>query len=269
MTRTRPGRRPPARSLLLVLVSALLGTALAVPAGAQPAPRDVKINKYLQIRTDSTAAVVVGDTAWVTVSIRGKEDLDDVRFTATLTDGSVGYPANTVDHSGPYNGYRLDRRETDYVAFRVTIPEGFAAARAELALEASWTHGDQSMRGTETVAIPLVEYVGAPYSLVSTSVTLAPDADGWVEVGFAGLAPRLESFEVAVVDPPDLDVYYPHERFTSLAGDSLLEDGETDVVRFRLGESHWNALLDVQLEVRYQHQGAPQLANHPLSIVPG
>ncbi len=255
-------------------LGALLALILAVPAAAQglPAARQaqtVKINKYLQIRTDTTAAVVVGDTAWVAVSIRAKEPLEDVRFTASLADGSVAYPANTVDHSGPYNGYQLDQRETDYVAFRVTIPDGVGGGRTELVLDASWTNGGEAMRATDVVTIPLVEHQGAPYSLVSSSVTLTDLSNGWVEVSFAGLAPRLESFEVTVVDPPGLDVYYPHSTYTSLARDDLLEDGETDVVRFRLVEAHWGQRLDLQLEVRYRHQGAPQQATHALTVLPG
>lgn len=257
------------RGIVALVLLALVSTALGGTAQAQDAgeTEDVRLKTYVNVQTNRTAVVVIGDTAWVTVSLRGKADVEDLRFVATLADGSVAYPANTVDHSGPYNGYELDKNETDYVAFRVTIPADLQEKKVEMELEATFTHDGQPMRGTDEVEIPLVQFDGSPYSLGSDQVTLTDATNGWVEVSFAGLAPRLENFEVAISDPTDLDVYYPLETFTSLAGDALLEDGETDVVRFRLGEAHWGVDHAVQLTVRYQLAGVAESATHALSIV--
>lgn len=260
-------RRIAAAAALLALIGA---ATLAAPASAQDSGTDMKVKDYIQVKTDKTAAVVTGDTAWVTVSIRGKENVDDVRFTATLSDGSVAYPTNTVDHSGPYNGYRLDEKETDYVAFQLTIPAGLGQKSAELTLSATWTFDGVAMSGTESVKVPLVQFEGEPYSLVSDAVTFSTEdpAAGWVSVSFAGLAPRVEGFQVTVSDPGGLDIYYPLETFTSLAGDDLLEDGETDVVRFRMNESQWDSPVTAELEVRYTLAGVATRAFHTVTIAP-
>lgn len=259
------------RTVVLLAALALAATTLlAAPAGAAEEAEDEKVKDFIQVRTNKTAAVVKGDTAWVTVSIRGKQDVDDVRFTAKLSDGTVAYPANTVDHSGPYNGYRLDKKETDYVAFQVTIPAGVDEKDLRLELDATWTHDGERMRGEESVRIPVVSYDGDPYTLVSDTATFSTTdpAAGWVTLSFAGLAPRVENFNVVVSDPAGLDIYYPRETFTSLAGDALLEDGETDVVRFRVGEAHWAAPMTVELVVDYEVAGVAAKALHTVAISP-
>ena len=257
-----------ARIAFLALI-ALVSTLFATPAGAQSV-EDVGLSDYMRIKTQKTSAVVIGDTAWVTVSLRGKRDIDDLRFTAYLEndEGTVAYPSNTVDHSGPYNGYQLDRRETDYVAFKVAIPADYGNNNIDLHFEATFTHNGRPKRGLDKVEVQLVEFDGRPYKLVSDDVSVSAATNGWVEVSFAGLAPRLETFEVVITDPLGLDVYYPRETFTSLNDDDLLEDGETDVVRFRLGEAHWTSATAAQIEVRYVFAGVPNRAVHKLTISP-
>lgn len=268
MTTTIPSI--PKRILLFTVLMALAAVTLASPAGAQDRGEEEDVEDYVQVRTNKTAAVVIGDTAWVTVSLRGKQAVEDLRVTASLEDGigSVDYPTNTVDHSGPSNGYALDKKETDYVAFKVTIPADHSGKNIPLLLDVGWTYEGRTMHGTEEVRIPLVDFDGSPYTVLTETVAVSEANNGWVEVSFAGLAPRLESFEVTVTDPAGLDVYYPLETFTSLDGDALLEDGETDVVRFRMGESHWQETLNVALEVRYVLAGVSAIAAHDLTIAP-
>ncbi|MFV2039971.1 MAG: hypothetical protein ACC660_06995, partial [Acidimicrobiales bacterium] len=164
------------KKLLVAITSIVLLTALATPpALAQEDEKDeVKLEKTeirkvenrkdkkrggVEVRTRETSAVTIGDTAWLNVSIRGKGDVEDLRFTAELdVDGSVGYPANTVDHSGPYNGYELDRGETDYVAFNVTISDEVRRSRAKMTLVATWTQGGESFSKKYSVRIPLVRF---------------------------------------------------------------------------------------------------------------
>lgn len=221
----------------------------------------------VKVRTKKTSAVTIGDTVWVTVSIRGKGNVENLRFTAELdVDGSVGYPANTVDHSGPYNGYDLKNKETDYVAFNITISDEVERRSAKMTLSYTWTNGGESFAGKASVKVPLVNFDGSPYTLLTDTVTLTEADNGWVALSFAGLAPRVERLEVSISSPSGLDVYYPLETYTSLAGDDLLEDGETDVARFRINEAHWGQTLELELQVRYQVAGESATATHSLVI---
>ncbi len=154
----KPSIRTTARRFVVALITVMVVATATVASTAQAAPGGkTKLKDYIEVRTKKTAAVVVGDTAWVTVSIRGKRDLEDVRFTAKLKDGAtVEYPSNTVDHSGPYNDTQLDKKETDYVAFRVTVPEGFRKKNASLDLDVSFTHKGKSLSGSAKCRFPLL-----------------------------------------------------------------------------------------------------------------
>ena len=220
----------------------------------------------IEVRTNKTAAVTAGDTAWVMVSIRGRADVDDVRFTATLDGEPVQYPENTVDHSGPHNGTALGYKETDYVAFLLTAPEVDRKANVELRLQATWTEDGEPRRMTDSVRVPVIAFTGEPYELVADEVALTEADDGWVRVGLAGLAPMVDDVRVTVVRPADLDIHYPQETFTSLLRDALLEDGETDEANFRLGEAHWGQSIDVELRIDYLLGDDPATRTHRMTI---
>ncbi len=255
------------RLTILLTVFALAATLLVPAASAQAPPEEVKLTKSIQIRTSKTAAVVSGDTASLTVSIRAKNPVDDVRFTATLEDGSVTYPANTVDHSGPYNGYEMDKKETDYVAFNVTVPAG-VERKTSLGLEltATWTEDGKALTGTATVKVPVVPFNGDPFQVLTDTVAVTEADNGWVGISLTGLAPRVEGVQVRIVDPEGLDIYYPLETHTSLHGDDLLEDGETDDARFRVNESLWGQTSEVSVEVSYTLDGTDASMVHPVTI---
>ena len=221
----------------------------------------------IEVRTNKTAAVLGGDTAWVTISIRGKADVDDVKFVAKLEDGSVAYPTNTVDHSGPYNGYDLDDLETDYVAFQLTtgVPEK-KRQMMQLELEATWTEDGETRSESYSVKVPVVTFSGEPYELVTDVVTVTEPDNGWVSLSLVGLAPQVQDIKVTIVDPSGLDVYYPAETFTSLHRDALLEDGETDEARLRINEAHWGETLNVNLRIDYTVAGSAGSRTHAVTI---
>ncbi len=272
-----------AKTVAALLVVALVAAVNPGMAGAQQVEElrlveaeDISVVKPVEagnletsilLRTADTSVITVGDTAWVTVSIRGGRSVDNLRFTALVGQGgSVSYPANTVDHSGPYNGYDLDVKETDYVAFKVTIPDGVTERAAELKLSVTWTDSGKRFKGDTSVKIPLVQFDGAPYTLLTDKVDLTEKDNGWVTLSFAGLAPRVEQLEVSVSSPGDLDIYYPLETFTSLQGDALLEDGETDLARFRINEPSWGQTLDLEVTVKYLVGGVAETASHKIRV---
>jgi hypothetical protein len=266
------------RPVVALVVLALLGSVLGPAAGADTRQEDrepaspsgsgsTDLQRSLQIRTNTTAAVTAGDTAWITVSIRGRTEVDDVRATATLDGGSVGYPTNTVDHSGPYNGYHVDDQETDYLAFRVTAPGPERRRQmVDLELAVSWTEDGQPRSGSHVVKVPVVVFDGEPYEMVTDEVALTGVDDGWVRISLAGLAPRVEGVRLTVVEPTGLDLAYPQETFTSLQRDDLLEDGETDEARFRLGETHWGQTLSLEIRVDYTVDGAAASRTHRVTV---
>lgn len=253
--------------ILAALASVVLLPILLAPgAEAQGSAKDGDLTDSIQIRTNKTAAVLAGDTAWITVSIRGKADVDNVRFTATLDGRPVAYPENTVDHSGPHNGYGVDQNETDYVAFQVTAPLVDTKDHLPLELQVSWTEDGSSRSGTDVVKVPVVTFNGEPYELVADEVSLAGADDGWVRIGLAGLAPRLDDVRVTVINPIGLTIHYPQETYTSLLRDALLEDGETDEASFRLGEEHWSQPIEIELKVDYILGGEPMSRTHQVMI---
>ena len=87
------------------------------------------------------------------------------------------------------------------------------------------------------VRVPVIQYTGGEdLHQVTASlgeVTLGESA--WVGVSYAGLAPRLDDFQLTVTDGGGLPIVYPADgTSTSLHHNARLEDGETDVARFRV-----------------------------------
>lgn len=245
----------------------LIPVLLAPGAQAQSSNKnDGDLKDSIQIRTNKTAAVLAGDTAWITVSIRGKADVDDLRFTATLDGQPVSYPENTVDHSGPYNSYGLKDKETDYVAFQVTAPSADTKDELPLELQVTWTEDGTPRSGNHTVRVPVVTFNGEPYEVVTDEVILSEADNGWVRLGLAGLAPQIDDVRVTVTNPSGLTIHYPQETYTSLLRDAVLEDGETDEANFRLGEEHWGQSIEIELRVDYTFGGEPMTRTHQVMI---
>ena len=257
------------RSRVITALATIILIPILLASGAEAqssSPNDGDLEDSIQIRTNKTAAVLAGDTAWITLSIRGQADVDDLRFTATLDGQPVAYPENTVDHSGPYNGYGLKEKETDYVAFQITAPMVDKKAHLPLELQVTWTEDGSPRSASETVKVPVVTFSGEPYELVSDEVTLSEADNGWVRIRLAGLAPQLDDVRVAVTDPTGLTIHYPQETYTSLLRDARLENGETDEANFRLGEEHWGQSFAVELKVDYTLGGEAMTRTHQVTI---
>ena len=228
---------------------------------------DRRLKDSIQLRTNKTAAVVEGDTVWITVSLRAKVDVDDVRVTATLVGEAVAYPGNTGDHSGPYNRYDLDRKETDFVAFQITAPQiDKKKEYVDLELQVTWTEDGRARQGTESVKVPVIEFSGEPYELVTDEITLTDGANGWVQLALAGLTPRIDDVRIRLAQPTDLDIHYPQETYTSLLRDATLEDGETDQANLRLGEAHWGQTIEVEVRVDFVLDAEPMTRTHRVTI---
>lgn len=214
------------RIITIAAFSALL--AAAAPAGAAKKGEVVLLS-------DSPAAVVVGDTVWLAFTWQAVGDLEDFRVVARGTGGAVvAYPANTVDHSGPYQSTDLMDGEIDYTAVQIHVPgTGSGAKHSVLHLDASWVDGRSRRSVNQTVKIPLAVYDGRATAQLTDVVEVPAGEGAWVEVAYTGLAPLVDGFSVVVAADPALPITYPgYREATSLHHDDRLDDGETDVVRF-------------------------------------
>ena len=258
-------------AVFLVLAAVLAATPAQAQGNGGGNGNGPGLNPYINVRTSQTVAITKGDTAWVTVSLRGKQNLENLQVTGSidLAGAELGYPANTATYSSTYGDADLDKKETDYVAFELSIPADAAASSANLNLSFTFASDGQQLSGTKTVAVPLVEFDGSPFALTSDAVAVPAAANGWVELPFAGLAPEVSDFQVVVEDPAGLEIDYPAGTHTSLARDAILEDGESDVARFRLGEAHWAAPTTATIRVDYVLAGQAGSDRFTVTLTPG
>lgn len=212
-------------ALIALLASAALLFGAATPAAA------MKKSK-VDLQTRQTAAVTAGDTVWVSLLWLAEGDAENVRVVAErLPRGvTVEYPSNTGDHSGPSTGSTLGDGELDYTALRLSVPYGTKTFNFGAAV--SWESDGKTHDRSTTVSVPVVDHEGGDVEQTTTRAVISAGEATWVDIWFAGLAPRIDGFSLSVTDHPGLDITYPGEgAATSLHNDALLEDGESDVAR--------------------------------------
>jgi len=215
-----------------IVFTLIIGLVLAAAAPASAA-RTGKV----RLVTERAAAVVVGDTVWVSFTWRAEGDLPDFRVVARRSDrADISYPENTGSYTAPYQSADLMDGEIDFTAIRVHVPESSRSVRdkaLQLQLQASWDAGGRRRTSVHNVKIPLAVYEGDDVAQVTDLVEVAAGSGAWIEVAYAGLAPRVDRFSVVVGADPAVPITYPgYGVNTSLHHDAALEDGETDVVRF-------------------------------------
>lgn len=215
-----------------IVLALILGVILAF-AGPAAADRPGKV----ELVSERAAALVVGDTAWLSFTWRADGDLSDFRAVVRRsTDAEVTYPENTGTYTAPYQSQDLMDGEIDFTAIRVYVPESADVLRnkaIKLQLEASWDTGGRRRTSIHNIKIPLALYEGEDVAQVTELVEVPAGGGSWIEVAYSGLAPLVERFSVVVGPDPALPVTYPgYGSDTSLHHDAALEDGETDVVRF-------------------------------------
>ncbi len=218
-----------------LLAVALVIVGLAAPVHAQ----DDNGRSKIKLLTKDTAAVVAGDTAWLAVNWTAKNGtVQNVALELNDDPGDgveVSYPTNTGTWTGLMNGHVLDESAIDYTAFQVHVPASFDAKKVKLEFEISYTD-DRGDDQTDTVKIdvPVVHYTDGDHLVQhDASATIPAGGSAWVDVDMTGLAPLTS--ELSLTADGALGIVYPgHGVATSLHGDHLLEDGETDTARFRV-----------------------------------
>lgn len=219
------------------LTIAILAATLVV-AVAQPAYADDEAE--LELKTRKTAAIVEGDTVWVSLSWTVEDgDARDVRFVASpRTRGvTVTYPENTGDHSSLMVDDVLLENEIDFASFRVHVPYGTRSFR--LPVVASWTDDEGKHSEQFNVRVPVARHRGDDIAMSSNDLGSVSTGDPvWKAIAWTGIAPELTDVNMTVAGPADLVVVYPNEgSSTSLHYDAVLDDGETDEARFLVDAS--------------------------------
>ena len=222
------------RIILAVVLALIVGTAL--PAAAAPKP---KVDKEVALTNYETAAIVAGDSAWIALNWHGGGgDAENFRLTVKKPDAGVEirYPANTGTYSSLWADDTLSDDEYDFTAIHVTVPYA-AGSDIKLQFSLSYERDGKQKSGVFNVRVPVVQYTGGE-DLQQVTASLGEVVLGdsaWVGVSYAGLAPRLDDFQLTVTDAGGLPIVYPADgSSTSLHHNARLEDGETDIARFRV-----------------------------------
>jgi hypothetical protein len=259
------------RVVLFLVILLLMSTA--VPVAAAPKPN---VDKDVELTNYETAAIVAGDSAWIALNWRGGGgDAENFKLVVKKPDPDVQirYPANTETYTSLWADATLSDGEYDFTAVHVTVP--YAAGRdIKLLFTLTYEHNGKEKRRDFNVRVPVVEYAGGEdlQQVTSSLGELALGESAWVGVSYAGLAPRLDDFQLTVTDTGGLPVVYPGDgSTTSLHHDARLEDGETDIARFRVDAYDIPAgtyTIEVLATYRKDTSAAELVGSVTLEIIP-
>jgi len=224
------------RTRIVLLLAALLFVSTALPAAAAPKP---DVDKEVVLTSYETAAIVAGDSAWIALNwLGGGGDAENFQLVVKKPGAGVEvrYPDNTGSYTSLWADDTLTDGEYDFTAVHVTVP--YAAGNdIKLQFELSYERDGKKRSGVFNVRVPVVQYTGGEdlQQITASLGEVALGESAWVGVSYAGLAPRLDDFQLTVTDAAGLPIVYPADgTSTSLHHNARLEDGETDIARFRV-----------------------------------
>ena len=157
---------------------------------------------------------------------------------------------------------------------------GIPGVPPEAGASASFTTSDLQLRtehplrsvfpGEKRVVTEVTVIVGDGARRTTRRMPVAVPAGegGWVEVRYTGMAPSVDRFSVVVSDTDGLAITYPqYGTATSLHHDAVLEDRETDVVRFYVDTSDVApGTYGLTLEATYAKGGAGSSIQSGLAV---
>ncbi len=230
-----------------------------VVAGATPALAQGKSVK-IEAQVKQTAAVVAGDTAWITIDWLARDgDAENFQVVVNKIDSGIGfsYPENTGSYTSLWADDLLSENELDFTAIKLEVPYD-ARRHLNLQVVASYLADGRPQEKRFEILVPIVTFSGEDLQQVTSDLgTIEPVAGQWVDVQYAGFAPLLEDFAVTVTDSAGLAIVYPaYGTSTSLVHDATLEDNETDLVRFRIDADELSTgAHTLQIEATYTKGG--------------
>ena len=258
------------RTRIILLLAALLIVSTALPVAAAPKP---DVDKDVELTNYETAAIVAGDSAWIALNwVGGGGDAEKFQLVVKKADPGVEvrYPDNTDTYTSLWADDMLSDGEYDFTAVHITVPYS-AGKDIKLQFTLSYERNGKQKSGVFNVRVPVVQYTGGE-DLQQVTASLGDVIQGesaWVGVSYAGLAPRLDDFQLTVTDAGGLPIVYPADgSSTSLHHNARLENGETDVARFRVDAYDVQpGTYTIQIQATYRKDATPATLTGSVTLV--
>ena len=237
--------------------------------------------------TAQTAAVVPGQSAWLSVVWAANQTVTDWSTTVSAPPGvGVTYPTTRGgSDTSLYGSATLVGGTMDFTAFRLAVPYTQTASfPVTLVSTYTGTCGDNGQckeqgSGNDdkarahsisvTVTVPVQPATGPAFTQTTTSLEVAAGTDAFQQIAFTGGQADLADFTVrAGTLPPGLAVGYPGDAPVSRpAGGSSLTGGGTDQVALRFDTTALQpGTYTVPLVITYV-AAAPRTTNGTVTLV--
>lgn len=247
LTARRTGRRRGAA--LIALVGLLLTGSLLAPSTAGAAADKTGVRAV----TTQTAALVPGQSAWVSVVWTSDQTVTDWSTTVSAPAGvGVSYPSTRGgSDTSLYGSATLVGTTRDFTAFKLAVPYRQTAPFQVTVLSAyTGTCGDNGQCKEQgggnddkvrrhstsvTVTVPVQPAVGPPFTQVTSSLSVPAGSNDFRQIALTGGQADLSDVTVRLGPlPAGLAVAYPGDATASrLAGGSSLVGSSTDHVAVR------------------------------------
>jgi hypothetical protein len=248
MAAARRSARRRGAALVAVLAAALVGPLLGSPS----ASADVDKTGVRPVTTQ-TAAVVPGQSAWLSVVWTGDRTVTEWSTTVQAPAGvTVGYPTTRGgSDTSLYGSDTLVETTRDFTAFRLHVPytqtASFPVTLTSTYVDNCGDNGQCKDNGggnddkerrhtlTSTVTVPVVAATGPAYTQGTTSVAVKAGSNGFAPLAFtAGQADLADVTVRAGKLPAGLTVGYPGDGTVSRpAGGTGIVGRTTDQVALR------------------------------------
>jgi hypothetical protein len=237
-----------------VAVLGLLAAALLAPVLA-PAPAGADVDKTgARALTTQTAAVVPGQSAWLSVVWTADRTAADWSTTVSAPPGvTVTYPTTRGgSDTSLYGSDTLVGSTRDFTAFRLQVPHT-QTAPFQITLLSTYTDtcgdngqckeqgigNDDKIRAhstTATVTVPVQPATGPAFTQATASLPVAAGSNDFHDVAFTAGQADLADFTVRLGSlPPGLAVAYPGDAAASRpARGGTLTGDTTDRISVRL-----------------------------------
>ena len=273
----------------LAAVAAAMGAVLVVSLGAAPSAGADVDRTGARALTAQTAAVVPGQSAWLSVVWTADRTVTDWSTTVSAPPGvTVTYPTTRGgSDTSLYGSATLVGTTRDFTAFRLQVPHTQTASFS-ITLRSTYTDtcgdngqcreqgigNDDRVRAhstTATVTVPVQPATGPAFTQATSSISIAAGTDTFQQLAFTGGSADLADFAVRLGTlPRGLAVAYPGDAAVSRPSrSSSLGGGTTDHVAVRLDATALPpGSYTVPLVITYT-DAAPRTASGTVTLVVG
>ena len=277
----RSGRRRGA-ALVAVLAAALVGPLLGSPSASAEVDRT-----GVRPVTTSTAAMVPGQSAWLSVVWTADRSVTQWSTTVQAPAGvTVSYPTTRGgSDTSLYGSDTLVKSTRDFTAFRLRVPytqtASFPVTLTSTYVDNCGDNGQCKNNGggnddkarrfslTSTVTVPVVAATGPAFTQGTTTVPVTAGSNGFAPLAFTAGQADLADFTVrAGTLPAGLTVGYPGDGPVSRpAGGTGIIGRTTDQVALRFdATSLAKGTYTVPLTISYT-AAAPRTATGTVTLV--